>query len=169
MTFYLLMTAAQKMRCNGTWTHFLPAMSLDSPSAHRKRRSCFSPTQTITVKSQKLPTVDKFTYLGSALSRSVIIDDDDDAEARIVWERQGLNLQTKLNVYKAVVMTSHVLCACEIWTVYCRHARKLNRFHINCLHRLLRITWQDMIPDTEVLKCAGLQSIHALLKKAQLR
>ena len=122
---------------------------------------------TITVKSQKLPTVDKFTYLGNALSRNVIIDDD--AEARIVWERQGLNLQTKLNVYKAVVMTSYVLCACEIWTVYCRHARKLNRFHINCLRRLLCITWQDMIPDTEVLESAGLQSIHTILTKAQLR
>ena len=53
--------------------------------------------------------------------------------------------------------------------VYCRHARKLNRFHNNCMHRLLRITWQDMIPDMEVLKRAGLQSINALLKKAQLR
>ena len=106
---------------------------------------------------------------------------DDEAGARIakastafgrfrknVWERQGLNLQTELKVYKAVVMTT-LLYACDIWTVYCRHARKLNRFHINCLHRLLRITWQDMIPETEVLKCVGLQSIHALLKKVQLR
>ena len=58
---------------------------------------------------------------------------------------------------------------CEIWTVYCRHARKLNRFHINCLRRLLRITWQDIIPDPDVLMCAGLQRIHSLLKKAQLR
>ena len=62
-----------------------------------------------------------------------------------------------------------LLYACETWAVYCRYARKLNRFHINCLCRLLRITWQDMIPDTEVLKCAGLQSIHALLKTAQLQ
>ena len=46
---------------------------------------------------------------------------------------------------------------------------ELNRFHINCLRRLLRITWKGMILDTEVLKRAGLQSIHALLKKAQFQ
>ena len=29
--------------------------------------------------------------------------------------------------------------------------------------------WQDRIPDTEVLKRAGMQSVHTLLKLAQLR
>ena len=29
--------------------------------------------------------------------------------------------------------------------------------------------WQDKIPDTEVLKKAGIQSMHAVLKLAQLR
>ena len=67
---------------------------------------------------------------------------------KALWGQQGLNLQTKLNIYKAVLMTT-LLYACETWTVYCSHARNLNRFHINCLHRLLHFTWQDMIPDTE--------------------
>ena len=59
---------------------------------------------TITVKGQKLQTVEK--YLGSILSRNVLIADQ--AGARIakakiafgrlrknMWERQGLNLQSK--------------------------------------------------------------------------
>ena len=33
----------------------------------------------------------------------------------------------------------------------------------------LKIKWQDRIPDTEVLKRAGMQSVHTLLKLAQLR
>ena len=37
------------------------------------------------------------------------------------------------------------------------------------LRKLLKIIWQDRIPDTEVLKRAGMQSIHTLLKLAQLR
>ena len=113
------------------------------------------------------------------MSRNVLIDDEGDARIaktsttfrrlrKNVWERQRLNLQTKLKVYKVVVMTT-LIYACETWTVYYRHARKPNRFHINSLRRLLHITWQDMIPDTDVLKCAGLQGIHALQKKAQLR
>ena len=35
--------------------------------------------------------------------------------------------------------------------------------------KLLKIKWQDKIPDTEVLKKAGMQSMHTVLKLAQLR
>ena len=66
-------------------------------------------------------------------------------------------------------MLPTLLYACETWTVYQRHAKGLNHFHTSCLRKLLKIKWQDRIPDTEVLKRAGLQSIHTLLKLAQLR
>ena len=133
----------------------------------------------ITVNGQKRQVVDKFTYLGSTLSRAVHIDDEVTARAakasvafdRLrtnVWERNGIRLDTKLKVYKAVVLPT-LLDACETWTVYQRHAKKLNHFHISCLRKLLKIRWQDKIPDTEVLKKAKMQSVHTLLKLAQLR
>ena len=50
-----------------------------------------------------------------------------------------------------------------------QHAERLNHFHTSCLRKLLKIKWQDRIPDTEVLKRAGMQSVHTLLKLAQLR
>ena len=62
-----------------------------------------------------------------------------------------------------------LLCRCETWTVYQRHAKRLNHFHFSCLRNLSKIKWQDQIPDTEVLKKAGMQSIHTVLKLAQLR
>ena len=62
-----------------------------------------------------------------------------------------------------------LLYACETWTVYQRHAKRLNHFHTSCLRKLLKIKWQDRIPDTEVLKRAWMQSVHTLLKLAQLR
>ena len=43
--------------------------------------------------------------------------------------------------------------------------KDLNHFHTSCLRKLLKIKWQD----TEVLKRAGMQSVHTLLKLAQLR
>jgi hypothetical protein len=58
-----------------------------------------------------------------------------------VWDRRGLSISTKLKVYRATVIPT-LLYASEIWTVYSRHARKLNRFHLNCLRRLLRIKYQ---------------------------
>ena len=83
---------------------------------------------TITVKGQRLQVVDKFTYLGSTLSRVVHIDDE--VNARIakpsaafgrlrggVWDRSGIRLGTKLKVYKAVVLPT-LLYAYETWTVH---------------------------------------------------
>ena len=68
----------------------------------------------------------------------------------------------------AVVLTV-LLYACESWTVYSRHARKLNHLHTKCLQIILSITRQNMVPDTEVLTRAGIPSIHTLLQKAQVR
>ena len=41
--------------------------------------------------------------------------------------------------------------------------------HTSCLRKLLKIKWQDRISETEVLKKAVMQSVHTLLKLAQLR
>ena len=68
----------------------------------------------------------------------------------------------------AVVLPT-LLYACETWTVYQRHAKKFNHFHINCLRKLLKIRWQNKVPDTEVLKKSKMQSVHTLLNLAQLR
>ena len=66
-------------------------------------------------------------------------------------------------------MQSTLLYACETWTVYQRHATRLNHFHTSCLRKFLKIKGQYRIPDKEVLKRAGMQSEHTLLKLAQLR
>ena len=133
---------------------------------------------TITVKGQRLQVVDKFTYLGSTLSRVVHTDE---VNARIakasaafswlrgsIWDRSGIRLDTKLKVYRSVVLPT-LLYPCKTWTVYQWHAKRPNHFHTSCLRKLLKIKWQEKIPGTEVLKRAGMQSIHTLLKLAQLR
>ena len=86
----------------------------------------------------------------------------------VFWDRSGIRLDTELKVYRAVVLPT-LLYACKTWTVYQRHTKRLNHFHTSCLRKLLKIKWQDRIPDTEVLKRAGMQSVHTLLKLAQLR
>ena len=132
----------------------------------------------ITVNGQRLSAVNRFTYLGSTLSQNVTIDDE--VNVRIarasatfgrlhanVWNRRGISLQTKLKVYRAMVLPM-LLYACETWTVYQCHAKKLNHFHTTCLRKLLNITWQDRIPDTEVLAQADLPSIYTILMQSQL-
>ena len=100
---------------------------------------------TITVKGQRLQVVDKFIYPGGTLSRVVHIDDK--ANARIakasaafgrlresIKDRSGIRLDTKLKVHKSVVLPT-LLYACETWTVYQRHAKRLNHFHTSCLRK----------------------------------
>ena len=79
------------------------------------------------MKGQRLQVVDKFTYVGSTLSRVVHIDDE--VNARIakasaafgrlrgsIWDRSGIRLDTRLKVYRSVVLPT-LLYACETWTV----------------------------------------------------
>ena len=126
-----------------------------------------------------LPTTEAFIYLGSTLSRQANIDKEIArrlAKASIsfgglrakVWEKSGISTATKLKVYKAVVLPS-LLYGCETWTIYARHAKKLNSFHMRCLRSIMRIRQEDRVPDTEVLEKANAESVFSLLKRAQLR
>nr|VZI25725.1 unnamed protein product [Spirometra erinaceieuropaei] len=85
-----------------------------------------------------------------------------------VWNRHGLQLSTKLKMYKAVILPA-LLYGAETWTVYAKQARRLNHFHLSCLRRILKLNWQDQIPDTEVLERTGILSIYAILRQMQLR
>lgn len=84
-----------------------------------------------------------------------------------VWERLGQSINTKLKVYGAVVLPC-LLYACETWTIYSRHSKQLDAFHIICLSGLLRVNWQDRFPDTDVLQHAGTESIRDILLRYQL-
>ena len=133
----------------------------------------------ITVKGQRLQAVENFTYLGSTLSRSASINAEVTnhiAKAssafgtlkKSVWERRRISHRTKVKVYKAVVLTT-LLYGCETWTIYRRHEKQLHHFHLQCLRSVLNISWQDKIPDTEVLERAQLPSVITTLHEAQTR
>ena len=133
----------------------------------------------IFVTDEPLRATASFTYLGSTLSREANIDVEvnnilskaNSAFGRLrkkEWDRRRISQDTNLKVYMAVVLTV-LLYACESWTVYSRHARKLNHFHAKCLQIILSFTWQDMVADTDVLTRAGIPSIHTLQQKARVR
>ena len=74
----------------------------------------------ITVKGQRLQVVDKFTYLVSTLSRVEVnarIAKACAAFGRLcgsIWDRSGIRLDTKLKVYRSVVLPT-LLYASETW------------------------------------------------------
>nr|VZI42377.1 unnamed protein product [Spirometra erinaceieuropaei] len=116
----------------------------------------------IKVNGNQLQVLENFPYLGSTLSHNAMIDDElanriskaSQAFGRLrstVWNRHGLQLSTKLKMYKAVILPT-LLYGAQTWTVYTRQARRLNHFHISCLRRILRLNWQDRIPYTELAR-----------------
>nr|VZI29711.1 unnamed protein product [Spirometra erinaceieuropaei] len=132
----------------------------------------------ISVKGNQLQVVENFPYLGSTLSHNTKIDDEvanriskaSQAVGRLqipVWNRHGLQLSTKLKMYKAVILPT-LLYGAETWTVYTRQASRLNHFHLICLRRILRLNWQDRIPDTDVPEQTGILSIYTMLRQKQL-
>ena len=124
----------------------------------------------ITIKGQRLKVVEKFTSLGSTVSTSIVMNEKVNTRLakasadfvqlnRNVWNRRGISEATKIKVYQAVVLTTFLL-GCETWTTYQRHLKKLNHFHTTCLRKILGITWQKHIPDTEFLNQASLPCIY---------
>ena len=109
-----------------------------------------------------LPAVEKFCYLGSTLSSDVNIDNDISSRldktshsfgrlSRRLRDDHGIRLDTKVAVYKAVVMTA-LLYGSET----CRHVRKLEQFHLRCLRRLAHVRWQEKKSNTEVLQICNI-------------
>ncbi len=104
--------------------------------------------------------MDKSRYLGNTLSHIVVIDEggnngfvkarrDFCRQHKHVWDRRGIITETKIQVYKAVMLTP-LLNGCETWSVYQLHARKLNHYHTISLRKLNGIKLQDTIQYTEM-------------------
>ena len=136
-------------------------------------------TPKILVNGRTVECCTDFCYLGSNLSTDLTVRRElrtrvskaSKAFGRLdsrVWKNHNLKMETKLAVYKAMVL-SVLLYGSETWTLYRRDIRYLDRFHLQCLRRILGIQWSDMTPDTAVLRKANTKGIEALLVLNQLR
>ena len=133
----------------------------------------------IRIGSQVLNAVKRFQFLGSTISSNLSLEPE--ISSRIarasavmsmlhkrVWSNNNLTVNTKMQVYKACVLST-LLYSSESWTSYAAQERRLNTFHLRCLRCILGIKWQDRIPNTDVLKEAGLPTIFTLLSQRRLR
>ena len=126
-----------------------------------------------TIAGTELKTCTQFNYLGSILSDDCSIDEEvnkriNKASAAFgglykrVFKNHNLRLATKIAVYRTVCLNV-LLYGCETLTLYRRHIRLLETFHMQCIKMILGITWQDHIPYTDMLERAKISSIECLL------
>ena len=133
----------------------------------------------ITIDDYELDVVEQFTYLGSTITDNLSLDTEIDKRigkaattlARLtsrVWTNPKLAVKTKMVVYNACVVST-LMYGSEKWTTYNRQEKRLNSFHLRSIRRVLGISWQDRVSNTEVLSLANLPNMFTLLRQRRLR
>ena len=133
----------------------------------------------LNIEGSAISKVHCFRYLGSNISSNCCLDDEisyrickgTSAFGRLnsmVFRNRNLKLKTKIAVYNAVVV-SVLLYGSETWTLYRRQVKNLEKFHMNCLRRILNVTWRDKVPHTEILRRTGCVSLENILNRNLLR
>ena len=85
-----------------------------------------------------------------------------------VWDNQKLSICTKANVYRSCVCST-LLYGCETWTLSSVQENNINTFHLRCLRRIFRISWQQKITNEKVLKRTDLTTMYYTLRQHRLR
>ena len=80
----------------------------------------------------------------------------------------GIQLNTKIDVYKASVLTS-LLYGCETWTLTKKQSRRLEKFHQTTLRKIARIKWFHKVTNYQVLSRCNICSLQSMIDKAKLR
>ncbi|KAL7838408.1 hypothetical protein AOLI_G00268120 [Acnodon oligacanthus] len=85
-----------------------------------------------------------------------------------VWEIPKLTTPTKMAVYNACIFST-LLYRSESWIIYAKQEQKLNSFHMRCVRCILGISWNDKVPNAQVLARAVLPTMYTLLRQCRLR
>ncbi|XP_047503000.1 metalloreductase STEAP4-like [Penaeus chinensis] len=108
----------------------------------------------------ELEVVHQLTYLGSICLDEEISKRIGKASTTLahftprVWENSKLFVAIKMTVFNACILSA-LLYGSETWTTNAKQEKRLNSFHLCCLRRILNRSWQEKVPNTEVLFCAG--------------
>ena len=133
----------------------------------------------VIIDNARLKSVKKFCYLGNVLSSNGQINDEiaqrlakaNSTFGRLskrVWKDHGIRIGTKIQVYQATVIPT-LIYGCETWTLYRRHIKQLDQFHMRCLRSICNIKWQDRKTNVEVLQICKIPGMESLVIRAQLR
>ena len=132
-----------------------------------------------TINETTLDDVEKFTYLGSTLSKNTTLDQEIATRlgkasttfgrlTKRVWKNRHLSIRTKVRVYEACVL-SILLYGAESWATYRPQESKLSAFHTFNLRFILGKTWEDRMTNEEVFKITGSGPLSSRLKFFRLR
>ena len=155
------------LKINANKTEILSWMDSDTTSSYQ-----------FSVNGEPLKVANNFKYLGSYLSNDCKLDTE--VENRVsqasrafgrlrdrVFQNHNLSLNTKVKVYEAICL-SVLLYGSEAWTLYARHMKNLEMWHVRCLRAILGITWRDKVTHSDILRKTHSVSMENNIAKRQL-
>ena len=128
----------------------------------------------VQLQGENIKDTDRFTYLGSILSKDG--GSDDDIKSRInkarhvfttlrpIWNSKALSLPNKIRIFNTNVK-SVLLYGSETWRVTNITTNKLQTFANKCLRRILNIRWPDKISNASLLERTNQNTISYDVKK----
>ena len=121
-------------------------------------------TRLIQIDNEERPYTDRFTYLGSIISRDG--GNDLDIQSHLgkatnslnmmnkVWHSPTYSTRTKLKLYHSCVLTT-LLYGSECWRLMEKDLSKLSTFHTKSLQHILHIFWPHVISNKDLFEQCG--------------
>ncbi|KAL8566568.1 hypothetical protein ACOMHN_054790 [Nucella lapillus] len=113
----------------------------------------------VRLQQEEIKGVEKFTYLGSVVSKDGGADDD--IKSRIskarhafktlqpIWQSSALSLHNKIRIFNTNVK-SVLLYGSETWRTTKTNRKKLQTFINRCLRNILNIRWPEVISNEDL-------------------
>ena len=124
-------------------------------------------TPVITIDGYGLDAVCQFTYLGSTIIDNLSLDGEIDKR---IWEGSLDSRCSSADKSQAVcadkygslqcLCYQHILYCSKTWTTYAGQERRLNTFHSRSIRRILGISWQDKVTNTDIIFIVSCWSSH---------
>lgn len=128
----------------------------------------------IQLNGENIRETDKFTYLGSIVSKDGGADNDVKSRTnkarhafntlRQIWNSKALSINTKTRIFNTNVK-SVLLYGSETWKVTKTINNKLQSFVNKCLRHILNIRWPDTISNTSLWEKTKQDPIHIEIKR----
>ena len=113
----------------------------------------------IIISGEELEDVDKFTYLGSIVSKTGGTEEDISnriSKARYafyllnqIWRSGNISRKTKLRLFNSNVK-SVLLYGSETWSLTKKNETKIQVFVNKCLRRILKVFWPQIISNQDL-------------------
>ncbi|CAF1480580.1 unnamed protein product [Didymodactylos carnosus] len=130
-----------------------------------KDREVVFPGFDITIRNQKIETVDSFNYLGCRVTSDQRPDSGISTRLskvatvfnmlrHVIWSRKSIPIKSRLKVFRACVLRV-LLCGSETWSITSAHERRINTFYMKCLRTVIGVNLGDRMPNEKILEITG--------------